>query len=492
MLPLAAALVSASCGETPTPPHQPVVERLEVFATDSAVLVGHLLELRVAAWDSQGVPVSPARMEWRSTNPAALAVDSLGVAHAIGGGDVLVYAWSPPSTAVDSMPVHVAVHGELKWRLALDWMPMTGGLAEGPDGTLYVIGRTVPSADVSTLYAISPRGEVRWSRPVSEVTENWPLVASDRTVYLVGHYVYAINADGSLRWSVTSRPPNDPGNPEGHTGAVSKQGVLYAAMGYDLLALGAATGDTLWVGPRANDGGWLPPASISADGRRVYISNTGDSLYALDAGTGSVRWAVPHADMGFVAFDVGTAISGGELFAPGAFRLLYVDTGGTLLAVGPRYGRGVSEPAIGPDGTLYVQRPQGYGVFAYSDVAHERWRLAGVESRYTWYGGPALAEGGVLYAAALDGFYALDLSPGGATVRWRFPSDPRDSLIFIGAPLIGRDGTVYSFTSTTFGKDVPPPSSDEVFAFWEDKRPEPNSPWPMWRHDARRSGQAHR
>lgn len=490
--PFFALLLGAACSDAPTSPRQPFAVRLEISATDSAVLVEHALQLQATGWDSAGSAFTPVRLEWRSTNPALLVVDSLGVAHAKGGGDVLAYAWAPPSTVVDSMPVHVAVHGELKWRLALDWMPVAGGLAEGPDGTVYVIGRTDPTRDLSTLYAISPRGVVKWSRLLTEVAENWPLVSEDGTVFVVGRYVYAFHADGSVRWSLTARPPDDLGNPESYSGALSSQGVLYAAMGYDLLALHAATGDTVWVGPRATDRGWLLPPSIGADGRRAYISNTGDSLYAFDAANGIVRWAVPHPDTDRTAFHVGTAISGRDLFMPAASRLQHVDTAGTVLVIGPPYGLGVSEAAIGSDGMLYVQRPQGFGVFAYRGVSPESWRLAGVRSRYTWYGGPALAEGEVLYAAAVDGFYALNVSPFQASARWRFPPDPRDSLIFIGAPLIGRDGTVYSFTSTTFGQDVPPPSTDEVFAFWEDKRPEPNSPWPMWRHDARRSGQAHR
>jgi hypothetical protein len=50
---------------------------------------------------------------------------------------------------------------------------------------------------------------------------------------------------------------------------------------------------------------------------------------------------------------------------------------------------------------------------------------------------------------------------------------------------------VYTFTSCDFGRE-PNPCSDELIAFWEDKPVDPDSPWPMWRHDARRSGQAHK
>lgn len=49
---------------------------------------------------------------------------------------------------------------------------------------------------------------------------------------------------------------------------------------------------------------------------------------------------------------------------------------------------------------------------------------------------------------------------------------------FLGAPAIGPDGTVYASTST------------QVYAFYGPTGPDPNSPWPMWRHDAQRTGWA--
>jgi outer membrane protein assembly factor BamB len=195
---------------------------------------------------------------------------------------------------------------------------------------------------------------------------------------------------------------------------------------------------------------------------------------------------------GKLAYGVGATLGLGRLVVPTADRLQELDTLGTVVAVGQdNTGLGMSEPAIGPDGTLYVQVPHTNGLMAFRRPDQELWRQRGFRSRWTWYGGPALAAGGVLYVAAMDGFYAVDVSSSGAQVRWRFPPDPRDSLVFVGAPLIGRDGTVYSFTSCTNGEETFP-CSDELFAFWEDKPVEPDSPWPMWRHDARRSGQAHR
>jgi hypothetical protein len=185
---------------------------------------------------------------------------------------------------------------------------------------------------------------------------------------------------------------------------------------------------------------------------------------------------------------VGPTLFGARLLAPSEGRLQELDTSGQVVGVTPSIGGGMSEPAIGPDGTLYVVHPQNIGIEAFQDISTSLWQQYGFRSVKREYGGPAFAFGGGLYTAAQDGFYALQLGPTGVTVRWRYPAPAPNSIAFVGAPLIGSDGTVYSWATCSIG----PPCSSELFAFWEDKLVEPNSPWPTWRHDARRSGQAHR
>jgi outer membrane protein assembly factor BamB len=457
--------------------------------------MGHTLQLQATAFDSAGRPVTPSRIVWRSTAPELVLVDSAGLALALTrpqGGGAILQALAPPSTVIGNIPLVVARHGDVKWRLSLSGMPSYGGVAEGPDGTLYYLSLDTPASDDrGTLYAITPKGAVKWQRPLTQVSENTPRIGEDGTIYVVGQYVWAINADGTLRWSVTTRPTNDPGaRAFFHEAALSRDGILYATMGYDFFAFRASTGDTVWGSLRANDRGWLIAPSISADGRTVYVSRSTRALYGIDAATGATRWSAPDPDRTVESYVLGAALDGGVLRVPTAIRLRDVDTGGATLGSSADLGRGVSEPAIGPDGTLYFQAPQSYGLYAYRGASQELWRLEGVRSAIPLYGGPALAQGGVLYAAALDGFYAVNVSPSGGSVRWRYPRDPQLHQRFYGAPLIGRDGTVYSFTSTIAGQR--PDGSDELFAFWEDKPVEPNSPWPMWRHDVRRSGQADR
>jgi outer membrane protein assembly factor BamB len=399
-----------------------------------------------------------------------------------------VWAVAETGGVTDTIYLHVARPGEVKWRLPIGPAPLVGGPAQGPDGTIYVLG----DAHIieATLYAVSPRGTVRWTRHLDMVGKwNYPIVGRDGSVYVVGQYLWAFGADGTLRWSMQTRPAAfPPALPDGCAGALGTDGTLYAAMGYDLFALQATDGDTTWVGRRAPDAGWLVPPTVSADGRTVYIKYTGTATIAFDARTGAERWSVPDPWPGSPVFDVGPALGGSRLLVPAAGAIQEMDTSGHAVGVAPEYGGGHSEPIVSPDGTFYVVHPQNIGIDAFRDISGPIWRQPGFRSWKPLYGGPALATGGVLYTSGIDAFYALQLGPTGVSVLWRYRPQPNEGVAFAAAPLIGQDGTVYSFTTC----DASGPCDGMLFAFWEDKPVEPNSPWPMWRHDARRSGQADR
>jgi outer membrane protein assembly factor BamB len=144
----------------------------------------------------------------------------------------------------------------------------------------------------------------------------------------------------------------------------------------------------------------------------------------------------------------------------------------------------MTEPAVGADATLYVQNRR-YGLWALNPDGTTRWYRRtflppsgpyAEEPRWPWHGGPALAQGGVLYSAGIGAFFAHDTA---GRLLWKYVADSAGvPQPFMAAPAIAPDGTVYSWTST------------HVYAFWASAPPEPNSPWPMWRHDAQRTGWA--
>ena len=183
-------------------------------------------------------------------------------------------------------------------------------------------------------------------------------------------------------------------------------------------------------------------------------------------------------------FGAGTVPVGARFYLPTCERLSAFDSAGPLLWLTDWTGRGMTEPAVSPDGTLYVQNRR-WGLQTLNPSGTTRWYQRHVlpdgntwseSPRWTWYGGPALGRGGIVYAAGRGAFYAYDAA---GTLLWSYTADSAGTWqSFTGAPAIGPDGTVYTFTGT------------DLYAFWGPAPPEPNSPWPMWRHDAQRTGWA--
>ena len=165
---------------------------------------------------------------------------------------------------------------------------------------------------------------------------------------------------------------------------------------------------------------------------------------------------------------------GARYYLPTVQRLAAYDTSGTLDWLTEDTGYGMTEPAVGPDGTLYVQT-RGWGLQARNPDNTIRWSRPGGPWA-SWHGGPALAQDGIVYAAGADRFFAYDTA---GALLWQFLADSAGvNQPFLGSPAVAPDGTVYTWTST------------HVYAFWASAPPEPNSPWPMWRHDAQRTGWA--
>lgn len=484
MAALGLTVLAAACGHEPSAPPAPrPLARLDVYAVDSAVLTGHSLPLHVAAWNSDGLPITPPAVEWSVVGPATQGrVDSSGLYQSGVASDVLVAAVA--GRVADTIMLHVAARGELKWLLPLEGFGMIGGgPAEGPDGTIYVLS-FVARDTRGRLTAVRPNGTVRWQRDVTGLNyASYPMVGLDGAIYVASIHSWAFGPAGETLWHDDVRAPalNEfPGV------AQDRAGWLYSSRGGVLRSLDPGTGDPLWTS--APQGIGLTPPTVSSDGHTIYGYNSGTALVAFDAGTGVARWSAPDAYAYEWVVGTGPAVAGDRIIIPLAFGMMEIDSAGSRRALSPDLGRGVSEPAIGPDGTLYVGAQS---LYALNPITNALWqyRLSPIVLSPNMYGGPALAAGGVLYTSTNYGFYAFDVAGSASSVRWRYPSDTTQTLSFAAAPLIGRDGTVYSYSSTLCDCG---PALDALFAFWEDVPAEPNSPWPMWRHDARRSGQASR
>jgi hypothetical protein len=433
------------------------------------------------AVDSQGTTLEGVTIRWTVSNAQRGRVTPSGLFTAgPDSGRVYVRAEAGDSGPVDSLAVHVMMPGTVRWTWAASevggFMPNLGGPALAPDGTVYVLVWNARATDFypGTLVALAPKGPLRWSLPLDAVAGSpGPVVGPGSTdIWVVGGGVYLVSPDGQVVWDTTSDPE---AAPDFLSGAATDN-VLIAAQGKYLVAYDATTQAVRWQSQEAPLISWLVPPTVTAAGD-VLAKLTDDTLFQF-AGTdgGIVRFFLdPDTGADLRVFGRGAVPIGGRYYLPTQGRLAAFDTSGSLQWLTEDTGNGVTEPAVGPDGTVYVQNRR-YGLWALNPDGSAGWFRFDIQPRWSWLGGVGLAADGILYAAGIDTFWATDTA--GRTL-WSFVVDSAGSpQPFLGSPAIAPDGTVYTFTST------------HLYAFWASAPPEPNSPWPMWRHDAQRTGWA--
>jgi outer membrane protein assembly factor BamB len=216
-------------------------------------------------------PVPGQRVDWWEGNVAVgprgtlFAGNTGGTAYAIRPDGKRLWTftagnsvWTTPAFAADgtslwgSLDLHVYHLGQTGKQLWSTFVPgyVVSSPAIGSDGTVYV-----GSFD-SRLYALNPKdGAVRWSYRTTDHVYASPALGTDRAGHTDAVYiasadgsVYALTADGRLRWRFD-------------TGAPIRSSPV----------LGRAPG--------------------SGHHEIVYVGSSNGELYALDAATGRRRWS---------------------------------------------------------------------------------------------------------------------------------------------------------------------------------------------------------
>jgi outer membrane protein assembly factor BamB len=482
---VAAAAVLAACGTETEPPVTPRVPvRLVLTVSDTITVTGGTLTFAAVAVDSLDAPVAADPVTWSVTNPGRGTVTDAGVftgGPLIGTLHVRARLVEPP--LAESVAVRVVPPGTVRWTWPISEvsgfsLSAISGPALGWDGTIYVVVvQDIVQPSLGTLVALSPRGRMLWAVPMEGVDHNSAVVTADGAVVVAGKVVYVVEPDGAVRWQALMEA-----NHPTLKGAAVGDGVAFVAHGRNLTALALAAGDTLWQSARSPFSSWLVPPTVVGS-TLVYAKHTADTLFAFRQSDGTIlkTYDDPDTSADMSVFGVGTVPVGDRFYLPTHGRLAAFDTAGPLLWLSDLWAN-TAEPVVGHDGVLYVQNS--WGLLALNPDGATRWARCqllpsgrcGEEQRWSWYGGGALASGGSVYGAGWDRFFAYDTA---GTLLWQYQSDSAGvPQAFIGAPAIGPDGMVYTFTGT------------HVYAFWSSAPPEPGSPWPMWRHDAQRTGWA--
>src|SRR6185312_1929790 len=100
-----------------------------------------------------------------------------------------------------------APDGSIKWQRRLGRHQITAGAALAPDGTIYVV------SEDGILHALTSRGREEWSFDLGGYAgpSASPAIDGDGVLYIGATRFYAIDQDGSLRWSYdTGGPINGP------------------------------------------------------------------------------------------------------------------------------------------------------------------------------------------------------------------------------------------------------------------------------------------
>jgi outer membrane protein assembly factor BamB len=224
--------------------------------------------------------------------------------------------------------------------------PLISSATLGPDGTAYVGGKD------GKLYSIDSDGNLRWTFTTDGFMYSSPVVSDDGKVYFGSEdgKIYALDADGSELWSYQTQ------GGEIYDGAVLSSptigfdGSVYVGGMYDanLYCLDGNNGNVNWV-CHFDSGGW-PFASpvVGSDGAIYQTLLYDPNLYAISPADGNIVWATNLSDISSGWFEP-------TYYESFVFNLSICDY--IVIHQSAIYNAselGLSEPVIGPDGTIYV------------------------------------------------------------------------------------------------------------------------------------------
>ena len=205
------------------------------------------------------------------------------------------------------------VDGTVIWQIDLG---QTGNAppAIGDNGIIY-------KGSYQLLYAFDSDGNVLWTFP----TNGWigaSSIGADGTIYVCSDKIYAINSDGSEKWSTAIEGENYYNPP-----AIALDGTIYIGSG-QLYALDPDDGSIIWIFNEGEGVNAYNTPTIGGDGT-IYVGGKGVNLFSIDP-NGTENWSF-EADERLNSPVIG---SDGTLYITSSDDNLYV-IGDTLTYSGP-------------------------------------------------------------------------------------------------------------------------------------------------------------
>ncbi len=352
----------------------------------------------------------------------------------------------------------VDANGVLLWSYDAN-SPLLSSPTVGPDGSVYAGGEN------GWLYAVDVNGNCRWTCSVEGRVYSSPAVSEQGSIFVGSDEgrLYAIGQDGLKLWDFQIRGTGRlPSGSIFASPAIGSDGTVYVGGLYDpnLYALDPCDGSVKWmcsfqfpvyVDANGDEPGGLilidcaegyPLASpvVGPDGT-IYQTLIHDSnLYAINPDDGTIRWST---DLDLRCDFVDEHIAEYGQMPPSELIEVYCPG---WRGAGPyafdRYERsdGWSEPAIGPDGTIYVSFDDPF-LRAVEPNGAIKW-----VTRLGVVGGFTLTVGsdGLIYAAGDDGGLCVVDPNGGEIARSAGDAWPGYPVVAAGSTIIVGDGRDYS------------------------------------------------
>ncbi len=313
-----------------------------------------------------------------STTPYTSVIDSSGVIYV---SDIVksLYAINP--------------NGSEKWHADFDSGPGTPALSPNEE-TVYI------DCWDGKLYALdSSTGRIEWNYSTGSHVDCAPTVTEDGTIYFGSGdgNLYALNPDGSLKWSFDTGAPLYRSSP-----AVSENGMV----------IFAGKGSIYALNPDGSEN-WSLNISTEAIYKDISIGSDGTIYFAYGG-----EWT----EAGFKP---------GKLYAinpNGSVRWIFSDN--------DSFG----EPAIGPDGTVYIDGHK--GLYAVSPDGDKKW-LFEVQNSPPISPSIAIDKNGIIYYGVSGSQPTINSVNPNGSLRWKFETANTSKDEFLSPISIGKDGTVY-------------------------------------------------
>jgi len=315
----------------------------------------------------------------------------------------------------DGMLYTLDPNGIVVWTYDVD-VPLLSSPTVGPDGTIYV------GSEDDRLYAIDPNGLLRWTHKTDGFIYSTTAIAPDGTLYVGSRdgKLHALSSAGSELWSFALSGSESLTPAVLASAAVGNDDNIYVGGLYDPNFYALSPGGTVqWsqqferlIDPNRPSLGyrnlWIFASPVVASDGTIYVCPLYDTkLHALDPNNGTVNWSLDLADP-----------------ASGWFGYHYkYDYPSAYIW---------SEPALGPDGTIYVSFDDPY-LRAVNPNGTIKW-----VTRLGILGGFTITVGsdGLIYVAGDDALMYV-VSPTGQQLACFEGSG------WLSYPVIAQDGTIY-------------------------------------------------